>query len=82
MWNAPALRSSRSWSASAIDYQVLHDRWPSDVFSDARDKWFAGGSREAVARVLHDLRCAALVETTRRGVVLLDAVQLDAEAAL
>jgi CRP/FNR family transcriptional regulator, cyclic AMP receptor protein len=38
-------------------------------------------TREAVARVLHDLRGAALIETTRRGVVLLDAARLDAEAA-
>jgi hypothetical protein len=38
-------------------------------------------TREAVARVLHVLRGAALIETTRRGVVLLDAARLDAEAA-
>jgi CRP/FNR family transcriptional regulator, cyclic AMP receptor protein len=67
-------------AAASENFQVGHDLVATVTQQELADA--VGSTREAVARVLHDLRCAALVETTRRGVVLLDAVRLDAEAAL
>lgn len=40
-----------------------------------------GTAREVVARALHDFRGAGLIESTRRGVVLLDPGRLDEVAA-
>lgn len=40
-----------------------------------------GTAREVVARTLHDLRVAGLVESTRRGIVLLDPDRLEGVAS-
>jgi CRP/FNR family cyclic AMP-dependent transcriptional regulator len=43
---------------------------------------WAGASREAIAKALHDLRAVGLIETRRRHIVVLDAEQLGQMAGL
>jgi CRP-like cAMP-binding protein len=43
---------------------------------------WAGASREAITKALHDLRAAGLIETRRRHIIVLDAQQLGQVAGL
>jgi CRP/FNR family transcriptional regulator, cyclic AMP receptor protein len=40
-----------------------------------------GTAREVVARTLHDLRAAGLIQTSRRGIVLLDPDRIELAAS-